>query len=68
MEAWAQKWRIEFNPDKCEVIHFRGSNLGINYTVNGRILRNINIQRDLGVQVHSSLKVATKVTKVIKKA
>ena len=46
---------MEFNPDKCEVMCFGGSNLGVNYTVNGRTLRNINIQRDLGVKVHSSL-------------
>ena len=39
----------------------------MNYTVNGRTLRNINMQRDLGVQVHSSLKVATE-AKVIQKA
>ena len=32
------------------------------------VLRNISIQRDLGVQIHSSLKVATQVDKVVKKA
>jgi len=46
---------MEFNPDKCEVVDFGESNLGVNHTVNGRTLRNINIQRDLGVQVHRSL-------------
>ena len=57
---------MEFNPDKCEMMHFGGSGLSVNYTVNGRTLRNINIQRDLGVQVHSSLKVAAQVAKVIR--
>ena len=58
---------MEFNPDKCEVMHFGGSNLGVNYSVGIEPL-NINIQRDLGEQVHSSLKVATQVAKVINKA
>eukprot|EP00061_Rhincodon_typus_P005245 g24523.t1 len=66
--TWAQKWQAEFTPDKYEVMHFGVSNLGVNYTVNGRTLKNINIQTDLGVQVHSSLKVATQVAKVFKKA
>ena len=39
-----------------------------NYTVNGRTLRSIDRQRDLGVHVHRSLKVATQVDKVVKKA
>ena len=68
LETWAQKWKLEFNPELCGMIHFEGSNLGVNYIVNGRTIKNINIQSDLGVQVHSSLKVATQVAKVIKKA
>jgi len=59
---------MEFNPDKCEVMRFGRSTAERKYTVNGRALRNISIQRDLGVQIHSSLKVATQVDKVVKKA
>lgn len=36
--------------------------------VNGRTLNSVDVQRDLGVQVHSSLKVAAHVDMVIKKA
>ena len=59
---------MEFNPDKCEIMHFGRSNACRNCTVNGRILRSINRQRDLGVHVHRSLKVAMQVDKVVKKA
>jgi len=38
------------------------------YIVNGRTLKSIDRQRDLAVQVHRSLKVATQVEKVVKKA
>ena len=57
---------MEFNPDKCEVMHFGRSNTDRKYTVNDRTLKGIDRQRDLGVQVHRSLKVATQVEKVKK--
>ena len=59
---------MEFNPDKCEVMHFGRSNTDRKYTVNGRTLKSIDRQRDLGVQIHRSLKVAMQVEKVVKKA
>ena len=59
---------MEFNPDKCEVMHFGRSNKDRKYTVKGRTRESIDRQRDLGVQAHRSLKVAMQVEKVIKKA
>jgi len=59
---------MDFNPDKCEVMHFGRSNTGGKYTVNGRTFKSIDRQRDLGVQVNRSLKVAMQVEKVIEKA
>ena len=56
---------MEFNLDKCEVMHFGRSNTGRKYTINGRTLQSIDRQRDLGVQVHRSLKVAMQVEKVV---
>eukprot|EP00061_Rhincodon_typus_P006289 g26780.t1 len=41
---------------------------GEKYTVNGRTLNSTDVQSDLGVRVHCSLKVATQVDKVVKKA
>ncbi|XP_059510326.1 adenylate kinase 2, mitochondrial isoform X1 [Stegostoma tigrinum] len=68
MQRWAEKWQMEFNLDKCEVMHFGRSNLNAEYRIKGRILGSVEEQRDLGVQVHSSLKVPTQVDKVVKKA
>eukprot|EP00061_Rhincodon_typus_P005695 g25524.t1 len=68
LEAWAEECQVEFNLAKCEVIHFERSSTVGNYTVNGRTLRSIDLQRDLGVQVHRSLKVAAQVDKVVKRA
>ena len=59
---------MEFNFNKCEVMHFGRLNQGRTYSVNGRALVRVTEQRDLGVQVHSSLKVESQVDRVVKKA
>ena len=51
------EWQMELNSDKCEVMHFGRLNQGRTYSINGRALGRVTEQRDLGVQVHSSLKV-----------
>ena len=59
---------MEFNPDKCEVMYFGRFNSGGSFQINGRTIRSIDTQKDLGVQLHRSLKVAAQVEKVVKKA
>eukprot|EP00061_Rhincodon_typus_P017571 g46322.t1 len=66
LEPWAEKWQMEFNLDKYELISFGMSNAGGKYAVYDRSQRSINIQRDLGIQVHSSLKMAIAVDKMVK--
>ena len=68
LENWAESWQMEFNPDKCGVMHFGRNNGGRSYTINGRAIKSIETQRDRGVQFHKSLKVATQVEKMVKKA
>ena len=65
---WAEEWLMEFNTKKCEVFHFGKSNKGRTFTVNSRALGNVVEQRDLGVWVYSSLKEASQVDRVVKKA
>ena len=33
---WADEWQVEFNLDKCEVMHFGRLNQGRTYSVDGR--------------------------------
>jgi len=42
---WAEKRRMEFNIDKCEVLHFGKSNQGRGFTVKVRALRSAVEQR-----------------------
>ena len=53
MQSWAERWQMEFNAE---------------YWVNGSILCSVEEQKDPGVHIHKSLKVATQVVRVIKKA
>ena len=68
IQKWAEKWQMEFNPEKCEVVHFGRTNSKAESKVNGRILGSVEEQRDLGVYVHRSLKVASQVDRAVKKA
>ena len=60
--------KVEFNLDKCEVMHYGRSNQGRTYSVNGRALGRVVEQRDLGVQIHSSLNMESQVDRVVKAA
>lgn len=63
----AEKWHVVFDPTECGVMHFGRMNVRRMYTVNGKTLNGINMQRDLGAQIHSSVKMAAHVDRVVKK-
>jgi len=63
----AAKWQIKFSFSVCEVIQLGRLNSKIEYTINGNILRCSDEVRDLGVQVHRSIKVAVYVDKFANK-
>lgn len=52
---------MEFNSDEGEVLHSGKLNQGRTCTVNGIAQENVEEQGHLGVQAHSSLKVASQV-------
>ena len=45
---WADEWQMEFNLDKCKVMHFGGLNRGRTYSVNGRAWGRVTEQRSRG--------------------
>ncbi|XP_072437775.1 uncharacterized protein [Chiloscyllium punctatum] len=65
---WADAWQMQFNVDKCLVIHFGGKNRKADYYLNGIKLGKGAVQRDLGVLVHQSMKASMQVQQVVKKA
>ena len=59
---------MEINQAKREVLHLGRSNAKKQFTVMSKILSSIYEQRHVEFQTHSSLKVATQVDRVVKKA
>ena len=64
---WASTWQIKFNVERCEVIHFGQKKEKRCNKIKGPILKEIQEQRDLGVSVYKSLKVAGQVEKSVNK-
>ena len=55
LDKWAKKWQMEFNVDKCKVMHVRNSNSSIssNYYMEGE---KVSYEKDLDVWVSSDMK------------
>jgi len=65
MIKWADRLQMEFNPEKCEVIHFGRSKLTRKYTTKDLTLGTSKEQRDPGVFVYRSPKAETQVNTVV---
>ena len=59
---------MQFNIEKCHVMHLGFKNKGEKYSINGKELGITNEERDLGVQISSDFKVAKQCGKAAKKA
>lgn len=55
LHRWAVDWQMEFNVDKCAVIHLGNRNLANNYILGDQILKSSNNERDLGVIADNKL-------------
>ena len=56
LEHWSQKWQMQFNADKCSVVHLGHKNKQFSYKLGNHELRKSVQERDLGVVVDSSMK------------
>ena len=65
---WARDWQMQFNVDKCKVLHLGKSNPRNKYVMDGKELEGIEVEKDLGVMVHQSLKPSVQVAAAAKKA
>ena len=53
---WAKDWAMEFNEDKCKIMHLGRNNPRHKYLMNGVELSVTEEERDLGIWTESSLK------------
>ena len=65
---WSEEWQMEFNVEKCKVMHFGKSNSKSNYTIGNSTLQVVTYEKDLGVIVQDDLKVSMQCSEVVKKA
>ena len=56
LEDWERKWLLEFNVNKCKVLHFNfNGNEHLDYALKGSELRKTDQEKDLGVLTSGNL-------------
>ncbi|MCQ7016914.1 hypothetical protein, partial [Clostridioides difficile] len=48
---WSKTWGMNFNVEKCKVIHIGHNNINFPYTIDNRPLKVVSEEKDLGVIV-----------------
>lgn len=70
---WADTWNMQFNPQKCKVLHFGRNNPRYNYVMGGyapagEILDPVTEEKDVGVVISETLKPALQCARAAKRA
>ena len=65
---WSHNWQMEFNIQKCKVLHIGRSNPSYRYLMDSQYLEDVSDEKDLGVMFTNDLKSAAQVTEACKKA
>ena len=63
LAEWSDKWMLEFNKEKCKVMHIGKKNTCHQYTLKNATLSSTDQERDLGIIITSSLKPSGQVAK-----
>ena len=66
--AWADKWQMNLNTDKCKIIHFGRNNPQYQYTLGTTQLNSTQSEKDVGVYIQNNLKPSLQCEKAAKKA
>ena len=56
--SWSDKWLLNFNGDKCKVMHFGQNNVKYDYKLHGCNLINVTEEKDLGIIIANDLECA----------
>ena len=68
LSEWARKWNMQFNYDKCKVLHLGKGNQRHSYKMDNLDLDPTSEEKDLGVLIDDQLKFSSHVSKAVKKA
>ena len=64
---WSLDWQMLFNVEKCHIIHAGRNNHGYQYSMNGRILDEVESEKDVGVLLHNSFRPSIQCARVASK-
>ena len=65
---WSLEWQMLFNVDKCHIIHAGHRNNLFEYSMGGRVLEEVDSEKDVGVLLHKSFRPSMQCAKAAKKA
>lgn len=68
IQEWAKKWRMEFNVDKCKIMHIGKKNPKNVYTMNGTNLAETTEEKDLGVTIDCRLEFDRHIKNIVARA
>jgi ribonucleases P/MRP protein subunit RPP40 len=51
---WSETWQMNFNIDKCTVVHLGSSNKQFDYNLGNNLIKSSTAEKDLGVVIDSS--------------
>ena len=68
LHEWSQQWQMQFNVDKCSVIHLGHKNKQYDYKLGDSALKKSVKEKDLGVEVDSSMKFSNQCNVAVKNA
>ena len=68
LAKWSRDWQLLFNTGKCKIMHLGAKNRQFSYTMNGVKMEEVEVEKDVGVMVASSLKPSQQCTAASGKA
>ena len=68
LNDWSQQWQMQFNVEKCSVIHLGHKNKQYNYKLGDSELKKSVMEKDLGVVVDSGMKFSSQCSAAVKNA
>ena len=65
---WAKKWKMEFNVQKCKIMHLGHDNPRKVYSMDGKVLSTTEEEKDLGVLIDNKLDFGKHINSIVGRA
>ena len=65
---WAKKWKMEFNVEKCKILHIGNNNPKHKYNMDGKELIETEKEKDLGILIDCKLDFGSHIKEIVGRA